>query len=422
MDELFECFDLRTVGEYFKEKGLQMSAFAIILICGLFFGCESRPDGAPLTACSTMTPVHSGIQPQRSSSPYSITVTKNDNKFRVKLFSPVGEEIEGFILQARYSNDRRRMVDGQFTERGGISRTIDCPNGKNNTLTQVNPTPKREVVTEWTPSTSLDEDVIFRATVAKTFALFWTEIDSSPVRVKNDGPTSSQSQSERNEAGSNSKLYENCFVSKGCFGIPAGCINQQDCQVLLSYSKASDGIQFKLSGFLEEDSYMAMGLSYDQFMGDDSVTECVRKNSGLTASHSWNDGKRNIPIRELSRDSYEVDFSDGISTCTFVTKYFTQTNGREFNLANSTYYTLLAKGPMRNDRVSYHSMKASTQQPVNFTALDAIEAEGVSDSIKIHGVVTEKSLPDNSGAYLNLSILLILALLGLQVLLQAGFH
>ncbi|GIY92631.1 ferric-chelate reductase 1, partial [Caerostris extrusa] len=340
-----------------------------------------------------------------------------------KLFSPFGEEIEGFILQARYSNDRRRMVDGQFTERGGISRAIDCPNGKNfNTLTQVNPTPKREVVTEWTPSVSLDEDVIFRATVAKTFALFWTEIDSSPVRVKNDGPTSSQSQGERNEAGSNSKLYENCFVSKGCFGIPAGCINRQDCQVLLSYSKASDGIQFKLSGFLEEDSYMAMGLSYDQFMGDDSVTECVRKNSGITASHSWNDGKRNIPIRELSRDSYEVGFSDGISTCTFVTKYFTQTNGREFNLANSTYYTLLAKGPMRNDRVSYHSMKASTQQPVNFTAFDAIEAEGVSDSIKIHGVVTEKSLPDNSGAYLNLSILLILTLLGLQVLLQAGFH
>ncbi|GIY20962.1 hypothetical protein CEXT_100601, partial [Caerostris extrusa] len=62
--------------------GLQMSAFAIILICGLFFGCESRQDGAPLSACSTMTPLHSGIQPQRSSSPYSITVAKDDNKFR----------------------------------------------------------------------------------------------------------------------------------------------------------------------------------------------------------------------------------------------------------------------------------------------------------------------------------------------------
>ncbi|GFS54683.1 putative ferric-chelate reductase 1 homolog [Nephila pilipes] len=362
---------------------LEMKACVCVLLISIsLLGCYGHPSGAPKSACSSLTPVHSGIKPQRESPPYSVSVTKNGNKVRVRIFSSVGEEIEGFALQARYSKDRQRIVDGRFTTKDGISKTIDCSNGKENTLTHVNPTPKREIVTEWTPSTSLDDDIVFRATVAKTFAIFWTEIDSAPVKIKIDAPTNSRS--ERKE--SRSDMYDACFVSKGCFGIPAGCINSQDCEVLLSYAKSSDGnLAFKLSGFLEDNSYMAFGLSYDPVMGDDSVTECVKTRDNLIARHSWNDGKSNVLRRELPRDSYEIDLTDGVSNCQFIMRNVTQTNGREFNLANSTYFALLAKGPMRNQGLGYHSIRASTQQPVNFTAFDVLESEGVSDAIKIHG-------------------------------------
>lgn len=47
--------------------------------------------------------------------------------------------------------------------------------------------PKKEVVTEWTPRGNLNDDVVFRATVARTFAVFWSEVDSQPVRMRGDG-------------------------------------------------------------------------------------------------------------------------------------------------------------------------------------------------------------------------------------------
>ncbi|GFR30039.1 putative ferric-chelate reductase 1 homolog [Trichonephila clavata] len=421
-----------------------MSAFVctVLLISISLLGCDCRPDGAPTTACSNLTPVHSGIKPQRQSAPYSVSVTKNGDKVRVKIFSSVGEEIEGFALQARSSKDRHRLVNGRFTTKEGISKTIDCFNGKGNTLTQVNPTPKREIFTEWVPSTSLDEDVIFRATVAKTFAMFWTEIDSLPVRIKSDAPARESSpRSERKE--SKNRMYDGCFESKGCFGIPGNCIADGDCLVLLSYTKHDDGIAFKLAGFLEENQYMAFGLSNDPVMGEDNVYECVKTEDALIARQSWNEGKSNIPRRELPRDSYEIAVSDGVSSCEFVSRYVSEANGRQFNLANSTYFALLAKGPMRNERLGYHSHRAATQQPINFTAFERIESEAVSDAVKIHGLTEETFLSNNSesdsfsteatfnettyknsgsefssntGVYLNLDILLVLTILGLLIL------
>lgn len=59
-------------------------------------------------------------------------------------------------------------------------------------MTQTGANPKKEVITEWTPRGSLNEDVVFRATVAKTFAVFWTEIDSKPVRMRSEGLPSEQ--------------------------------------------------------------------------------------------------------------------------------------------------------------------------------------------------------------------------------------
>ncbi|GFY75203.1 putative ferric-chelate reductase 1 homolog [Trichonephila inaurata madagascariensis] len=425
-------------------QALKMTAFAVVFLIGIsLLGCNCRPDGAPKTACSSLTPVHSGIKPQRESSPYSVSVTKNGNKVRVRIFSSVGEEIEGFALQARSSKDRHRLVNGRFTTKDGISKTIDCLNGKENTLTQVNPTPKTEIVTEWLPSISLEEDVVFRATVAKTFAIFWTEIDSLPVRIKSDVPAQESSRSERKES-KIQKMYEGCFESKGCFGTPGNCINNQDCLVLLSYTKQNDDIAFKLNGLLDNDEYMAFGLSNDPLMGDDNVFECVKRKGSLVARQSWNDGKSNVPRRELPRDSYEAAEFNGYSSCQFLSRYVTEANGKQFNLSNSTYYVLLAKGPMRNERLGYHTQRLASQQSINFTAFQRIDSETVSDAVKVHGLTEETFLSNNSesdsfsteatfnettsyensgsefssntGVHSNLDILLVLTILGLLFL------
>lgn len=55
----------------------------------------------------------------------------------------------------------------------------------------MNTNAKREITTEWTPHGSVDEEIVFRATVAKTFAVFWPEVDSKPMRVRGDDSMSS---------------------------------------------------------------------------------------------------------------------------------------------------------------------------------------------------------------------------------------
>ncbi|CAL1277355.1 unnamed protein product [Larinioides sclopetarius] len=370
-----------------------MGVSAFFWIAALFpLVCEGTPNGAPTSACSSLTPRHSGIAPKLTAAPFTVSVTKRGNTVRVRLFSSVGEEFEGFVLQARYNTDRSRIVDGHFTTKDGVTKTIDCSNGRQNTLTFVNPTRKREVVTDWTANTALDEDIIFRATVAKTFSEFWSEIDSSPVRIQNDGPYGSPSEpfySDGNSLRADpvSKMYGGCSISKGCFGIPSGCISKEDCEVMVSYAKSKDGIFFQMHGILEDNNYIAMGISGDNKMGDDSVTECIRRQSRIIAHRSYNVGsqKSNNFLHELENGAYESEFVNGMGTCSFTLSYITETNGRTFNLANETYYILLAKGPMRNEKLSYHSSRESTQQPVNFNAFEVSEGEGVTDSIKIHG-------------------------------------
>ncbi|KFM66711.1 putative ferric-chelate reductase 1-like protein, partial [Stegodyphus mimosarum] len=357
---------------------MKIELFALTLLFCIL-SCRGRPDGAPKSSCSTLLPVHRGNTPQRSSSPYTITAERSGNKIRVIISSPSGEPFQGFILQARSAKDRQKTIDGKFTQQNDISKAIDCFRGSQNTLTHSNTNGKREIITEWSPADEVDEDIIFRATVSESFSVFWTEIDSSPIRMGNNAGSSSKRKKEDSHT-----MYDNCFVSKGCLGYPPGCVNRGDCEVLLSYANDVDGIAFKMYGFLEPQTYMAMGLSTDSRMGDDAVTECFRQGSSVIARESWNNGKSNAANRELPREKYNAEFTNGLTSCSWTAKYIQESYGRRFDLANSTYYLLLAKGPMKNGKLSYHSGRLSTQEPVNFTGFDVVEG-GVDASIKIHG-------------------------------------
>lgn len=57
---------------------------------------------------------------------------------------------------------------------------------------------------------------------------------------------------------------------EGCIGLGLShsCVEQQDCEVLLRYSKSSEGIKFILQGLLEKytTNYMAVAWSEDAIM------------------------------------------------------------------------------------------------------------------------------------------------------------
>lgn len=65
----------------------------VIILAVFLCYIEAYPSGAPVTTCSTLTPVHSGAQVQRTSSPYEISVNKIGNKLKgeLKLSMTMGE-------------------------------------------------------------------------------------------------------------------------------------------------------------------------------------------------------------------------------------------------------------------------------------------------------------------------------------------
>ena len=68
------------------------------------------------------------------------------------------------------------------------------------------------------------------------------------------------------EGGSDSKelheIYEGCYKSKGCFGVPSDCVEKGTCNMMASYAYSSTDKQFKFDLHLKNvdaNKYVALG-------------------------------------------------------------------------------------------------------------------------------------------------------------------
>ena len=82
-------------------------------------------------------------------------------------------------------------------------------------------------------------------------------------------------------------------MNKTCFGIPRSCDDHADCEVLASWRPLRAGVtRLELySGLGGRGSYVALGLSRDNRMGEDLVVACVSHEGRVSAELSWNDGR-----------------------------------------------------------------------------------------------------------------------------------
>lgn len=94
-----------------------------------------------------------------------------------------------------------------------------------------------------------------------------------------------------------------CGEVKGCFGLQdSSCIKDGSCSSLVTYTlKDRQRYEFELwAQNVQPNTYVAMGFSEDNFMGDDSVTECSLVNGRVGVFMSYNEGKENIRLREVT--------------------------------------------------------------------------------------------------------------------------
>lgn len=62
----------------------------------------------------------------------------------------------------------------------------------------------------------------------KSFDQFWSDIRSAEVQVRGTGAALVKAQIP-------DRVYDNCGVTDGCFGLPINCIASRKCDLVLGY-------------------------------------------------------------------------------------------------------------------------------------------------------------------------------------------
>lgn len=101
-------------------------------------------------------------------------------------------------------------------------------------------------------------------------------------------------------------VYEGCGNVKGCFGLmDSACVSQGNCPALVTYAVKGSRYEFEMwAGGVPSGSYVALAISSDDKMGDDSVTECTVVSGKVNAFMSFNEGKSNSRLRDVIQHSF----------------------------------------------------------------------------------------------------------------------
>jgi len=183
-------------------------------------------------------------------------------------------------------------------------------------------------------------------------------------------------------------IYDGCGSKKTCFGFPSGCVESKSCTAVVSCLVEGERYEFDMKAM--NSVYVAVGLSQDATMGDDSVVECVRGGTGgnsVNAYMSWNSGKNNGRLQFHDGIALKnSSFVDGTIYCKFMREAVTKVENREFDLAKDKYHLLVAAGSsLRDEGVGYHDVgRAAAELPQSLADVSII-AGSSNLLLRLHG-------------------------------------
>lgn len=343
------------------------------------------PNGAPESVCNTMLPFHGGgIPPLTTASPFRITpvtsVVGSGQQLQVEIESfPANVVFKGFMIQARNRFPPNEVL-GQFelTDESAI-KLINC-GGESNTATHTNTQLKKDLALEWIAPANFKGEVVFNATIAQDYDKFWVGLVSTPVKVveSGQGPTSVVGISTTRQppttttvppyvprataaSDSSDAIYQGCGDTKGCFGFPEGCVESRNCRAVVATIVQGERYIFEMKSGYNRPAYIAVGLSNDAKMGDDSVVECVPEQGTVNAYASWTfAGPYGVSRQGIAQNFIrllEKSYVDGVIHCKVERDAVTTVKGQKFDLINEKYHLLLATGLKADStHVSYHDI------------------------------------------------------------------
>ncbi|KAG4076762.1 hypothetical protein HA402_009108 [Bradysia odoriphaga] len=168
--------------------------------------------------------------------------------------------------------------------------------------------------------------------------------------------------------------YSTC-ENATCFGLPDHCLDTLDCQAVCKVNKiSSDVYQFEVEAISQTNestsplAYVAVGLSLDSRMNDDSVVECVMMNNQVEVFMSYTRQSPRAADRHTYTDEIRVtqtSYSDGRIRCAFERKAVTVINNQIFDLNGIPHHLLLAVGTdVDATSLRRHTMRLASNEPI----------------------------------------------------------
>ncbi|XP_043583133.1 putative ferric-chelate reductase 1 homolog isoform X1 [Bombus pyrosoma] len=351
-------------------KHLMKGTFVIFLSV-LSLRTLGLPTGAPPDSCKDLMPRHPGSTKQETyPPPYQVLPAAGQGRVRLILGSPHGLAYEGFMILA-HDSETGEFV-GEFANLPDSARIVECTQGIKNAVTHTNVSKKHNLEFDWEAPVNYEGTIVFKSTFAQDYSTYWVGVESPPVNVRKrsiDVLTSSTPIStlrtttppyysptvDYETKDVEDPFYTGCGSTKNCFGTPAGCIEAKNCIAAVTVLVQGERYLFELQG--RDSKYVAVGLSDDSKMGDDSVVECANEGGEIALHMSWNSGKRNMrqPMQEGAVQLESSAIKDDIITCRFWREKTTVVQGREYDLVSTPYNLLVAAGKsLKSNGIGFH--------------------------------------------------------------------
>ncbi|XP_012272303.1 putative ferric-chelate reductase 1 homolog [Orussus abietinus] len=355
------------------ERRMRPIFWALLLAGLLCTEIDSLPTGAPQSACFSLAPIHPGSSEQRSPPPYQVLPAAGQGRVRLILGSPQGLAYEGFMILARDIETGEYV--GEFANLPDSAKALECVDGIKNAVTHVNKDKKQNLEFDWQAPPDYEGTIIFNSTFAQDYSTYWVGVESPRITVLKrsiDVQTTSPLTTLRTTTSpfynptttyqatnKEDQFYNGCGTTKNCFGAPSGCVEERNCKAVVSVLVRGERYLFELQVRERGSKYVAVGLSDDSKMGQDSVVECVNDDGRIGLYMSWNTGKTNArhptPGGAVQLESSSAE--DDVFSCKFWREKTTVVQGREYDLVNRPYHLLVAAGTqLKNNNVGFHDI------------------------------------------------------------------
>ncbi|KAM4664409.1 putative defense protein 3 [Discoglossus pictus] len=159
-----------------------LNVSSLLVLMTIFGFSVSFPDGAPISTCQTMAPVHQGVFPQPNPAPYIFKVSsssyQNGKPMQVQILGP---GYRGLLLETRTFQGTNLL--GSWLQPPNNTKILPCPENPTGAVTHSNTNLKTQSTTyTWMPPDSNCPQVIFfTATVAQSYEIYWLRVQSAVI-------------------------------------------------------------------------------------------------------------------------------------------------------------------------------------------------------------------------------------------------